>query len=61
MVDLNEKERRALTGGITVGHLAGLVIDGFATMRLTLAAVGGREQRLVWIKISESGLKAIAE
>jgi hypothetical protein len=77
MVDLNDKERRALsllaqnadgcdekvllTHGTTVGHLAALVIDGFATMRLTLAPVGGREKRLVWMKISEAGLKAIAE
>jgi hypothetical protein len=75
LVDLNEKEVRALrllgqhtdacdeklllTHGITVGHLAGLVIAGFAAMRLTLAPEGGRES-LVRMKISEA-VKAIAE
>jgi hypothetical protein len=78
VANLSDKERRALTwlahypdgcdetellvGGVTVGHLATLVMDGFATMRATLrAGAAGREKSVVWMKITAAGLEAAAE
>jgi hypothetical protein len=77
MANLSDEERRALNllaghsdgcdeaallaDGITVGQLAGLVIDGFATMRPTLVPLDGREKSVIWMKISEAGRQAIAE
>jgi hypothetical protein len=77
MAVLSEKERRALEAfarhpdgcdeavlladGCTVGQLAGLVIDGFATMRPTQIPRDGREKPVIWMKISEAGLKAITD
>jgi hypothetical protein len=76
-VGLSEKERRALQAlsrhpdgcdesvlladGFTVGQLAGLVIDGLATMRPTHIPLDGREKSVIWMKISETGLKAITD
>jgi hypothetical protein len=76
MVNLNDEERRALTAlarypdgcdeavllteGLTVGQLAGLVIDGFAAGSVTHVAVDGRERPVVWMTITEAGRKAIA-
>jgi hypothetical protein len=77
MTNLSEEERRALNllaghsdgcdeavllgEGVTVGQLAGLVIDGFATMRATLVPLDGREKSVIWMTISDVGRKAIAE
>jgi hypothetical protein len=55
-------ETELLVGGVTVGHLATLVMDGFATMRATLrAGAAGREKSVVWMKITAAGLEAAAE
>jgi hypothetical protein len=77
MVVLSEKERWALEAlarhpdgcdeavlladGFTVGQLAGLVIDGLATMRPTHIPLDARKKPVIWMKISEAGLKTIAE
>jgi hypothetical protein len=77
MVFLSEKERRALEAlahhpdgcdeavlladGCTVGQLAGLVIDGLATMRPTYIPLDGREKPVIWMQISEAGLRAITD
>jgi hypothetical protein len=77
MANLGDEDRRALEAlarhldgcdeavlladGITVGQLAGLVIDGLATMRATLVPLNGREKSVIWIKITDAGQKAIAE
>jgi hypothetical protein len=77
MANLSDEERRALNllaghsdgcdeavllaNDVTVGQLAGLVIDGFATMRATLIPLNGREKSVIWMEISEAGRKAIAE
>jgi hypothetical protein len=66
MANLGDEERRALEAlarhldgcdeavlladGITVGQLAGLVIDGLATMRATLVPLNGREKSVIWIR-----------
>jgi hypothetical protein len=76
MANLSDEERRALNllaghsegcdeavllaNDVTVGQLAGLVIDGFATMRATLIPLNGREKSVIWMEISEAGRKAIA-
>jgi hypothetical protein len=73
--ELNDEERGALTAlvrhpdgcdeavlltaGFTVGQLAGLVIDGLATMRATHVPRDGREKPVIWMKITEEGRKAI--
>jgi hypothetical protein len=49
-----------LTEGVTVGLLAGLVIDGFANMSLGHNALDGREKPVIWMKITEAGRQAIA-
>jgi hypothetical protein len=75
MANLGDEERRALEAlarhldgcdeavlladGITVGQLAGLVIDGLATMRATLVPLNGKS--VIWMKITDAGQKAIAE
>jgi hypothetical protein len=77
MANLSDEERRALNllaghsdgcdealllaEEITVGQLAGLVIDGFATMRATLIPLNGREKSVIWMNITDAGQKAIAE
>jgi hypothetical protein len=76
MAKLSGEERRALillaghpngcdeavllTEGVTVGLLAGLVIDGFANMSLGHIALDGREKPVIWMKITEAGRQAIA-
>jgi hypothetical protein len=77
MASLSDEERRALNllaghsegcdeavllaEGLTVGQLAGLVIDGFASGSVARIAVDGREKPVVWMTISDAGRKAIAE
>jgi hypothetical protein len=77
MANLSDEERRALellaghsdgcdeavllAQGVTVGQLAGLVIDGFATGSVARVALDGREKPVVWMKITEEGRRAIAE
>jgi hypothetical protein len=77
MTNLSDEERRVLNllaghsdgcdeavllgEGVTVGQLAGLVIDGFATMRATLVPLDGQEKSVIWMTISDAGRKAIAE
>jgi hypothetical protein len=50
-----------LAEGCSVGQLAALVIDGFATTLPTLTHDGGREKIVVRMTITEAGRKAIAE
>jgi hypothetical protein len=50
-----------LADGVTVGQLAGLVIDGFAAGSVTHIALDGREKPVVWMKITEAGRQAIEE
>jgi hypothetical protein len=77
MANLSDEERRALnflarhrTGcdeavlladGATVGGLAGLVIDGFATAGVTHVALDAREKPVIWMHITQAGRKAISE
>jgi hypothetical protein len=77
MASLSDEERRALNllaghsegcdeavllaDGVTVGQLAGLVIDGYAAVRATLVPLDGREKSVLWMTISDAGPKAIAE
>jgi hypothetical protein len=49
-----------LAEGFFVGPLAVLVVDGFAKMHRTAADVGGRQENVVWMEITEEGRKAIA-
>jgi hypothetical protein len=76
MANLSDEERRALNllaghsdgcdeavllaQGVTVGQLAGLVIDGFATGSVAHVALDGREKPVVWMEITEAGRQAIA-
>jgi hypothetical protein len=50
-----------LAEGFSVGLLAVLVVEGFATMRRTPTNVGGRQKNVVWMEITEEGRKAITE
>jgi hypothetical protein len=68
MVNLSDEERRALillarhptgcdeavllTDGATIGDLAGLVIDGFATGTVTHVTLDGREKPVIWMQIT---------
>jgi hypothetical protein len=77
VANLSDKERRALdllarypdgcdetallVGGVTIGHLTGLVLDGFATMEATHIPHHGREKSVIWMKITEAGRQAIAD
>jgi hypothetical protein len=77
MANLSDEERRALNllaghsegcdeavllaNDVTVGQLAGLVIDGFATLERRRTNVGGRERPVLWMQITKAGRKAIAE
>jgi hypothetical protein len=54
-------EEVLLANGFTMGQLAGLVFDGFATVRATLVPFNGREKSVVWMKITAAGETAIAE
>jgi hypothetical protein len=50
-----------LADGFSVSQLVILVIDGFATMRRMLAAdISGRDRKVIWLQITETGRKAIA-
>ena len=76
MADLSHEERRALEAlgchpdgcdeavlladGATVGQLAGLVIDGLATMQATHLPLNGREKPVLWMKITDTGRNALA-
>ena len=76
MANLNDEERRALdalahhpegcdeaallSDGFTIRQLADLVIDGFATGSVARVAFNGREKPVVWMKITETGRKAIS-
>jgi hypothetical protein len=75
MANISDQERHALEAlaqhpdgcdeavlledGVTVGQLAGLVIDGFATGSVAHVALDGREKPVVWMKITKAGQKAI--
>jgi hypothetical protein len=49
-----------LADGVSVGQLAGLVIDGLATMRATHIPLDGREKPVIWMKITDAGQMAIS-
>jgi hypothetical protein len=77
MANLTDEHRRALrilarhldgcdeavllAEGFSVGLLAVLVVEGFATMRRMPTNVGGRQRNVVWMQITEEGRKEIAE
>jgi hypothetical protein len=48
-----------LADSVTVGQLAGLVTDGFATMRASLVRLDGRGKSVIWMKITEAGQAAL--
>jgi hypothetical protein len=50
-----------LAEGFHVGHLAVLVIDGFAKMYRKATDADGRQKNVVWMEITEEGRKPIAE
>jgi hypothetical protein len=47
--------------GFTVKQLAGLVIDGFATLQRRSANVDGRERSVLWMQITEAGRSVITK
>jgi hypothetical protein len=77
VAELSDKERRVLNmlarhangceetalmvGGVTVGHLTGLVLDGFVTKRASLTSVDGKGKFSIWLKITAAGRKAIVD
>ncbi len=78
MADLNDEQLRALrllashpdgcaqtvlfAAGFSLGELAGLVVEGFATAQSNVTHESRPEGRsIVWMKITEAGRKAIAE
>jgi hypothetical protein len=50
-----------LAEGFSVGQLAVLVVDGFATMQRRRADVSSREGTVVWMHITDAGRQAIAD
>jgi hypothetical protein len=52
-------EAELLTGGFSIRLLSGLVIDGYATLQRKRIDVGGREQMVLWMEITEDGRKAV--
>jgi hypothetical protein len=77
MAKLNDEQRRALqllarhpvgcaevallAEGFSVGHLAALVMDGFAERRPIVTNVGGREKIVLWMQITDAGRAALAD
>jgi hypothetical protein len=77
MAKLSDEQRRALrilarrfdgcaeavllAEGFSIGQLAVLVIDGFATMRRTATNIDARQKSVIWMQITEQGHRAIAE
>jgi hypothetical protein len=77
MSDLTDEQRRALrmlaghpagcaeavllAHGFPIDLLGTLVFDKLATMEPSVAEVGGRKRILVWVQITATGRKAIAE
>jgi hypothetical protein len=76
MPNLTDKKRRAverlvhqpnacseaelLASGFSFAQLAGLLIDGYATVQRKRIDVGGREKSVPWMQITAAGRKAIA-
>jgi hypothetical protein len=54
-------EATLLGDGFAIRELSGLVIEGYATLQRKSVDVGGREQMVLWMEITEEGRKAIAE
>jgi hypothetical protein len=54
-------EEILLADGLSVGLVAGLVIDGLAIIEPIVTHVGGREMISVWLQITATGQKMIAE
>jgi hypothetical protein len=52
-------EAELLAGGFSIRQLSGLVIDGYATLLRRRFDVGGREQTVLWMQITELGREAI--
>jgi hypothetical protein len=50
-----------LADGFSIRLLSGLVIDGNATLQRKRVDVGGREQTVLWMEITEDGRKAITD
>ena len=78
MAELNDEQRRALRllahlpdgcaqtalfeAGFSLGQLAGLVVEGFATAKPNMTYDNRQEGRtIVWMQITEAGRQAIAE
>jgi uncharacterized protein YjaZ len=47
--------------GFSIGELATLVMDGLAKRRSIVTNVGGRDEIVVWIQITEKGQAALAK
>jgi hypothetical protein len=54
-------EVELLADGFSIGQLTDLVLDGFAKMQPTVTALSEREKIVVWVRITETGRKAIAD
>ena len=77
MVKLSNQHRRALrllarnpTGcteafllahGISQNHIDTLIRGKLATLEPSIAGIAGREKIVVWVQITETGRKALAE
>ena len=49
-----------MAGGFSFAQLAGLLIDGYATVQRKRIDVGGREKSVPWMQITAAGRKVIA-
>jgi hypothetical protein len=53
-------EATLLAYGFTISTLAGLVLDGFATATPEIEQAGGRAIKVVRVRITDAGRRAIA-
>jgi hypothetical protein len=54
-------EAGLVADGYSIAQLSGLVIDGYASLQRKRVDIGGREQTVLWIGITDDGRKAIEE
>jgi hypothetical protein len=54
-------EAMLLADGFSIDQLTGLVIEGYAVMERRRVEISGRERTVVWMQITETGRKAIAD
>jgi hypothetical protein len=53
-------EAELLASGFSFAQLAGLLIDGYATVQRKCVRVSGREKMVPWMQITDAGWKALA-